>query len=785
MRALTWKLLRDLRLMIGQCITIALVVACGIAAFVAAFSNYDSLQWMRDSYYEAARFAHVFAELKRAPDSFLWRLEALPGVAEVEGTLAFDTILDLPGVPEPVVGRLVALPEHGLPHLNRLYLQRGRLPERDSVQEVLVSEAFATARGLQPGDRLAALLNGKRDTLSIVGIALSPEYILASRGPLLDFKSFGILWLARERVEAAFNMTGAFNRVALRLESRASEPAVMAAVESLLAPYGAFAVYGREEQHSYRMLAQEIDQQEVMGTALPIPFFGVAMFLLNLVLSRIIATQREQIAVLKALGYSHREIGWHYLQMVLIIVGVGIGLGVLLGAWLGQYMTTIYAGFFHFPHPHYRLRPAILVIGAGISLAAAVLGAVGAVRRVVRLAPAEAMRPPAPPRYRRMLVERLGMGHWLSPATRMVIRTLERRPWRVLLTTIGIAAAVAVVITGMFWQDAVEYLMTVQFYAADRGDISVAFTEPLSHAVTYDMARLPGVRKVEAERSVPVRLRAGHRSYRTAVLGLGREAELRRLLDREAQPVALPTEGLLLSSRLATRLRVQVGDRVRVETLEGKRLQREVQVTGLSDDLVGLSGYMEIGALNRLMGEGDLVSGVALTVEADRQQVLFRQLKALPKVATVTIKASALAMFRETSAQSVLFFTAIFTVFAWAIAVGVVYNAARIALAERAWELASLRVMGFTRAEVSTLLLSELAVPIVLAIPLGLPLGWLAAWGLVRATHTEMFQIPLIILPRTYAYAAVAILLAGVVSALIVRHRIDHLDLVAVLKTRE
>jgi putative ABC transport system permease protein len=312
------KLLRDLRLIAGQCLTIALVVACGIAAFIAAFSNYDSLQWARDSYYEAARFAHVFAELKRAPDSLLWRIEALPGVAEVEGTLAFDNTLDLPGVPEPVVGRLIALPDSGMPRLNRLYLKRGRLPERGNVQEVLVSEAFATARGIQPGDRLAALLNGKRETLTIVGVALSPEYILASRGALPDFKSFGVLWMARERLEAAFNMEGACNRVALRLAPHASERAVIDAVEYLLGPYGAFAVYGRNEQHSHRMLTQEIEQQEVMGTTLPLPFFGVAMFLLNMVLSRLVATQREQIAVLKALGYDNWAIGRHYLKMVLV-----------------------------------------------------------------------------------------------------------------------------------------------------------------------------------------------------------------------------------------------------------------------------------------------------------------------------------------------------------------------------------------------------------------------------------------------------------------------------------
>jgi putative ABC transport system permease protein len=448
-------------------------------------------------------------------------------------------------------------------------------------------------------------------------------------------------------------------------------------------------------------------------------------------------------------------------------------------------MTALYTEFFHFPRFAYRVRLWIPLTAAGVSLLAALVGALSTVRRVARLAPAEAMRPPAPPRYRRMLLERLGLEHWLSVQARMLIRTLERRPLRAALTSCGIACSVAILVSGTFWRDALEYLITVQFHALERAHVTLVFTNPVHDRARSEIAHLPGVLRTEVSRTVPVRLRAGHYTYRTAVTGLPEQAELRRLLDAALRQVPLPPDGLLLTARLAQRLNLKAGDPVRLEALEGTRIKREVRVVGLVYELIGLSAYMDLGALNRLMGEGRAISAIAVTVDASQAGDFYRRLKELPKVATVSIKAVALKTFQETSARNVLFFTTIVTVLAAAMTVGVVYNSARIALAERGWELASLRVIGFTRHEVSVLLLGELAVEIAVAIPCGLWLGYLLSVALVNLTHTEMFSIPAVIQPRTYAYAAVTTVAAGVVSALIVRHRIDRLDLVAVLKTRE
>lgn len=787
MKTLDRKLFRDLQQMKGQVVTIAVVVACGVAVFVAALATYDSLRLSQQEYYETARFAHVYANLKRAPASLVSQLLEIPGIAIVETRLVYDVTLDVPGLAAPAIGRVIGAPEGGQPRLNRLYLRRGRLAEAKYAHEVVISEGFAAANHLDPGDHIGAILNGRREVLQVVGVALSPEYIFALRGgePLPDDRQFGVLWMNQAALAAAFNMEGAFNDVTLTLASPDAERSVIDALDRLLAPYGGLGAYGRAQQISHRFLSDEITQQEVMATTMPPIFLAVAAFLLHVVLGRIIAAQREQIAALKALGYDNVVIGVHYVKMVGAITLAGGVCGVGLGVWLGKLMTMNYLSFFHLPVLRFRLQPWLPFVATGISLLSAVAAALSAVRRVMKMAPAEAMRPPSPPHYRRVWLEQLGVVRRLSPQGRMALRNIVRRPGRAGLTILGIALAHPILVLALFWQDAIDYMIAVQFSAIERGDATVTFTEPVNLRACREIAHLPGVVYAEGFRAVPVRLRAGPRSYRTGILGLPEQAELRRLLDANLRTMTLPSEGILLTDRLGERLGLQPGDQVIVEVLEGRRLRRTVTVMNLVTDVIGMSAYMDRAALNRLLAEGDAISAVSLSFDPLRGEALYAQLKQLPKVATVSLKQSALRSFEETTVKFVLVFTGVMMAFAVTIAVGVVYNNARIALAERAWELASLRVLGFSRGEVSAMLLSELAFELFAAIPLGLWLGYRFVAALVTRHQTEMFRIPPVIAPRSYALAAVIVIAAGAVSAFIVRRRIDRLDLVSVLKTQE
>lgn len=786
MKALDRKLLRDLRALRMQALTIALVVASGIAGFVASLSTHESLIESRDRYYASARFADVFSQVRRAPDALAARLAELPDVTEVQTRLVFDTRISLAELCQPLSGRMIGADVETLAQgLNRVTLREGAWPARGS-NEVLVNQAFAEAQRLRPGSIVSALLNGRMERLRVVGVALSPEYIYPTSDALLaDDRSFGIFWMDRERLAAAFDMDGAFNSVALKLRPGASTGAAIDAVDTLLEPWGSRGAFPRSEQASDKVLAGELAQQRAFGVILPSVFLAVAVFILNVVLGRQVATQRDQIAALKALGYGDGRIVAHYLMLAAAIVAAGIVPGIVLGDWLGRAFTRFYTNYFHFPEFWFRNAAWIVLTAAGACLAAALAGSWHAVRRVVALRPAEAMRPPSPPVYRPILLERIGLGALTSPASRMVFRSIERRPLRALLTVAGIASAVAILISGTWWRDAVDHLIEVQFNAAQPADYYLGFTEVRGPETAYELARLPGVLRAEVSRSVPVRLRAGHHSYRTALQGLPADAQLRRLADDRLRTTPLPAGGALLTDRLAELLRVRPGDTIRVEFLEGERRERELVVAGTVAELMGLGAYMDLESLNGLAGDGELVNSAALRGDGSDPCMLYAKLQRMPGVAGVFVKAAVLEYTRELTATTILFFTSMLTVFAAAIAVGVVYNSARITLAERAWELATLRVLGFGQREVAVLLLGELGIELLLGIPLGFVGGYHLADALVSATVTEQFRIPIVIRPATYAYAGLTMLAAGVISAWIVQRRLARLDLVGVLKTRE
>jgi putative ABC transport system permease protein len=789
-KALDRKLLRDLKRLWSQALTIALVVASGVGGFVTTLSAVDSLALARDRFYADGRFADVFAAVKRAPNALAESLQAIPGVADVQTTLEQMVRIELPGVPDPIIGHLIGIDRRAPPRMNRVVVSSGRALDGDGGQrgqeaiEVLVSEGFAQAHGLKPGSRLQALINGRQRSLVVAGTALSPEYIFAGLWGMPDLRGFGVFWLDRDTLAAAYDMQGAFNRVAVKLAPGADEAAVRDALAAALSRFGGREAQGRTEQSSHAMLDNEITEQRVLGTVLPAIFLGVAAFLLNVVVSRLVATQREQIAALKALGYPNRTVVAHYLKLVLLIVAVGCLIGLVLGKWLGVQLTGLYAEFFRFPSFGHHIEPWLLLTSGSLSAATAVLGTFNAIAATVRLPPAEAMRPPAPGRYRRTLLERLGVTG-AGPRLRMVLRNLERRPWRAALALGGVAAALAIVVVGNFIRDAIEVVVDVQFNLALRGDVSVWATDPLDAGVGRELARLPGVTQVEATRFVPVTLVNGPRRERALLRGYAARPELYRVIDVAQRQTLLDGRGLVLTDRLAAKLGLGVGDPVQLRVLEGEERTLVLPVSATVREMMGLNAYMDREALNRLLGDGDVAGGWVLGVERGGEAPVLEAIRALPRAAGAWSKATMLRNMEEISARNVRIMSTIMTAFACVIAVGVVYNNARIALAERAWELASLRVLGFTRTEVSAMLLGEMALLIAVALPLGMLFGWALTHAITEALKSDQFYFPVVIRPRTYAWAAIAVVAAAVASAAVVRRRIDRLDLVAALKTRD
>ena len=788
MATLDKKLLRDLWALRGQSLAIGAVIGSGVATFVMSLSTLGSLHLTREGFYEAQRFAELFVALERAPDAMAARLAAVPGVEQVETRVQTGVHLEVPDFPEPVTGFLLSLPRDPRAGLNLPQVIRGRAVEPGRADEVLLSDAFAEAHRITPGGSLTAIVNGHRKRLRVVGIAIAPDYVF-QMGPgalFPDFQRFAILWMDRHPLSVASDMEGAFNQAAFRLSPGADPEAVIDRVDELLDRYGGLGAHDRDDQLSHRYLSEEFRQLERMARIFPGIFLGVAGFLLNVVLARLVHTQREQIAALKAFGYSNLHIGLHYLELVLLIALLGALMGLLLGGWMGRGLTDMYMTYYRFPAPRYEVRPWVALSGALISCGAAAVGTLFAVLRAAWLPPAEAMRPEPPAQYRISLLERLGLLGWLSQPSRMVLRNLGRRPVKTFFSLLGIAMSGAILMVSSFFWDSIQEVIFVQFRQVQREDLTVTFVEPTSWRAKYELRSLPGVTRAEAFRSVGVRLRFGHRTYRTGILGLERGATLRRVLDERLEPCRLPEEGLVLTGYLGREiLGLSVGDEVWVEVLEGERQVVRVPVVRLVEEYLGVSGYMALPALNRLLGEGPAISGAYLSLDPGAEPGVFRALNERPRVAGSLARQAALSNFEGTMADQMLTFAFFNTILAASIALGVVYNSARIALAERGRELASLRVLGLTRGEISWILLGELGLLTLLAIPLGWALGMaLCAW-MAQTWQIDLFRMPLAVEPRTFAFSAAVVLIAAAGSSLLVRRKLDSLDLVAVLKTRE
>ena len=666
------KLIRELLRMKGQAVAILLLVACGVASYVGSISTYQSLHFSQSDYYEHYRFGRIFAHLERAPEMLRARIAAIPGVAKVDTRVVEDVTLDVEGLSEPATGRLVSLPPDGQSPLNAIHVRKGRSFDPGATDEVLVSEGFAKAHDLEPGSTVTAIVNGRKQSMRVVGWALSPEYVYAIKqgDTFPDDKRFGVLWMNRDALAPAFDMDGAFNDLSLDLMRGASEAAVIERLDKILEPYGGLGAYGRYHQISNRYLSDEIQSLEATGVIVPPIFLGVAAFLLNVVLSRLVSTQREQIATLKALGYSSFAVGVHYAKLVLLISVAGVALGTLLGAWVGQAMTEMYTKFFHFPSLRYMLGIDVFVVAALVSVGSALAGVVSAVGKAVKLPPAEAMRPTAPAKYHKTLIERLGIHHLLSPAARMIARNLSRRAGRTLLTSLGIAFALAIVIVGWFFLDSMDALMRVSFDFAYRDDVTVTFTHPRPERAMRELEHLPGVQYAEPFRVVAAKVKAGHRERQTAIFGLPQDARLRRILDLDMREHRVPQQGLLLTDKLAEVLHVKPGDVLRVELLEGPRTTRDIPIAGVVAEPIGMSVYTSLPMTHELMGEQASISGAYLKVDSARMDELCSDLKTVPFVASVALHEAMVQSFEKTSKEYMFLFSAVLIGFAVVIVVG-------------------------------------------------------------------------------------------------------------------
>lgn len=784
---LTRKLWRDLWHLRGQVTAVALVAAVGVANLVMSRATLHSLEASRDRYYREHAFADVFATLKRAPENVARRLRSIEGVAVVDTRIVSAGRAEIPGFADPITVQALSTPEFGGSRLNHLYIKSGRAPEPGDADTLALSDSFAEAHGLRPGDTIDLILHGRRQVFRITGIGSSPEFVsqMAPQAVFPDALRFAIVWMPRPALAAATDLDGAFNSAVFKLSPGANEDAVIIAVDRVLARYGGIGAIGREDQRSHRYLSEEFRQLRTMARLFPAVFLSVSAFVLYVVLSRLVAGQGEQIGTLKAFGLENGEILRHYSGFALLTGLIGAAIGIALGARLAAMLGDLYREFYRLPFLDFQLPASLVWLALAISVGSALVGAAVPAMRAARLPPAEAMRPDVPWQQRRIA----SSGQWgfsrLSQAHRLIARNLLQRPVRSALTWLGLALGTAIMMMGRFQNDAVDDMVERQFQRSQRHDVAVAFVEPRSPSALHELSTLPGVMVVEGEQAVPVTVRSRSASYRTAVVGLVPGTKLHRPLDSGGHPILPPPGGLLLTDYLAGMLDLRLGDLVELETLEGRRRLMRFPLTGLVDEPFGVQAYVSDAELERELREGPRVSGAVLSVDQAALPRLFAALQARPAIASVSQRRIGIRNFYESMAETILTFTLISTLFGVVITVGVIYSSARVSLSERARDLASLRILGFTEQEVGYLLLGELALLTVLAVPLGFALGNGLIALLVFNFESDLFRVPHYVSPSTYGIAGVVTLATALACGWFTWGRIRKLDLIAVLKARD
>ncbi len=784
MKTIHVKIIRDIRRMRGQVITIALIVACGVAVLVSAWSAYLSLRNARDRFYAEYAFGDIFAEFKKAPADVALSLASVPGVRSLETRVVFNGIIDMPYQDEPSMGTFVSTPSDSTSGLNRVYLRTGRMPIPGRTIETLVNEGFARAHHLKPSDSLSVTLNGQQRQITIVGIGISPEYIYALNpaAPLPDDKHFGIFWLPQKALEELCNMGGSFNAVTASINSNASSNDILSEFDRILKPYGNLGAYSRARQPSNMIISDEISQQKIMAFFMPFIFLSISAFLVHVIVSRLVSLQRNQIATLKACGYTNFQVASHYLTLVAVTLSLGAVPGVISGLLLGLYECGMYQDFFKFPSLDFVISPAAIAVGVAAGVIPGLLGALSSILAIVRMPPAEAMKPPSPPVMHQGILERLHIQARISIIGRMVIRDLLLRPWRMGMTIIGMSASLALIITSSFWRDTIFYIFDTQFQIAQREDFTVNFIRPLPIEALNQIQAIPGVLEVEGYHMVPIRFRYKNYKREIAIQGWPSESRLRKLVSTQGEFISLPHQGLLVSNSFHEWWGAELGEMVDIEALDGTQRNLSLPITGFTNDLIGNSAYMEIHDLWRVFRESETYNLAALHIDPRQSAPIFAKLKSLPGVASVNVKTLLYESFKKTMAGVSLAFTYILIGFAVTITLGIIYNAARVTYSERSWELASLRILGFDQISVKGLMLAEIAFQVILSLPLGCVAGrWLAEASL-NMVDTETFSFPLIIHASTYVTSVAIVIIAFLFSGIMISRMVDRTKLTEALK---
>lgn len=779
-----WRELRENKAAYLACLA---VIAIGLMLFVAMSVLFEGLNEAKNNFYGDYRFADGFAKVRGISQIQVDRLAFVEGISRLEGRRVEDVRVFFPEREENVYLRLVSLRPEQTARLNDVMLQAGTLPAAGS-RSILPDPGFLEANGLQTGDTIPVIIAGNQVELTVTGAAISPEFVYAMRTPMdiyPDPATFGVAYLPLDVMQNLFGEES-LNDITFTLAPGHTYEDVEGRLKPRLESYGLESIYAREDQLSEVILNQELQSLQSMVTSMPLLFLIVAATILYILLKRMVEQQRGQIGTLKALGYSSREILFHYISYALIIGALGGLFGALLGFWLSYPLMAMYETFFNLPGLTGRFSFYYLVLGVLFSTGFGALAGYFGSKDVLKLQPAEAMKPPAPPSAKQTLLEGW-RAYWnnLTVQGKMATRNMFRNLGRSFITLIGVMFAFSLIATTGYFLSLMDVLLVDQFTKVQTHDVKVVFTAPTnSWEARLELSPLPGVNRFEAYLEAPATLQHGWYEKDTVILGLEPESEMYNLLNRNGVKVALPAEGILLSQNLAESLRAEAGSRLEIESPYAKDSPVYSEVVDIIPQYLGTNAYMDIQALGRLLGQGNISTAALLAVEEGAFPYLKDRYRESAGVFSVEEKSALLNKFQELM-ESYSFTFWVLALFGILTGFAVIYNSGMVSLSERRRELASLRVMGMTSEEVLQVLSFEQWFVSLFGMLAGVPMTMLFLQGMANAMQNDVFTYPVMFELQPFIIGTVGTAASIWLTQRFIFSKIRQLSMVEALKERE
>ncbi|WP_338536325.1 ABC transporter permease [Helicovermis profundi] len=782
MNKLDLRLFRMLKNHKGQFIAVSLIVIIGLFSYVGFSMAMTNLKTTVNYYYDETNFADLFVELVKIPNKEITKLKKIDGISEISGRIVYDVPLVVKEKDEKVHVRMISVnPDNN--QVNKLYKVKGDLI-KDEKNDALVIQMFAEARGINLNSIIKAKLNGKVKELKVAGITASPEYIyLIENAQTLipDLKKFGVVFISNKLAEDSFGMQGNSNELLIKVKNKEDIPRIKKELEDKLDKFGVKRVYERKEQLSNSMVGEEIKGGEKSSKAIPLIFLGVAAVIISVMISRLVSSNRVSIGVLKAMGYSNAQILIHYTKLSVIIGLFGASIGMIGGTIFSGFMAKMYTTyFFNIPILKAKIYPKYIILGILLSITFCIISGLFGARKVIGIHPAESMRPEAPKTGKRILIERIN-AIWkrVSFTQKIVIRNIFRSKKRFLFIAIGISLTYGMTMLPLTMTEQFSSMFTTQYGEFQKAEYSINFRSPINENNIIGIKELINTKEIEPKLEYPFEIVNGWKDKTVVLVGVRTNTNLYGFKNTRGDKISVPKTGILLSQNLAKSLGVKKGDYIKIKTFVPGREDKKVLVKDIIEQWLGINAYMNIENMQDLFVDRGMMTSIMLNSDDN----VKGKLKNLNNITSIQSLSDISSGFKEYMKFSI-FSIGIMLIFSGILGFAIVYNSTIMSINERQLEFSSLRVMGFHKNEIFSIILRENAYMTIFGLALGIPLSKFFVYGLAESFSTDIYTMSSYIAPNEYIITGVLTIIFIVLAQLATYGKIQKLDFIEALKNR-